>query len=49
MAVVVSQKYPGVIGIVRIERAGKPPRVSVAPEGNVRLMREALAPEVAAR
>lgn len=49
MAVVVSQKHPGVTGIVHIERAGKPPRAAVAPEEDARLERAALAPEVAAR
>lgn len=36
--------YPGVTEIVRVERAGKPPRVGVTPEENARLVREALAP-----
>ncbi len=49
VAVVVSQEYPGVTGIVRMERAGKPPGVAVAPEEDARLVRAALAPEVAAR
>jgi hypothetical protein len=41
--------YPGVTEIVRVERAGKPPRVSVTPGENAQLVREALAREVATR
>jgi phosphonopyruvate decarboxylase len=41
--------YPGVTEIVRVERAGKPPRVSATPEENTKQVREALAREAAAR
>jgi phosphonopyruvate decarboxylase len=34
--------YPGVTEIVKVERAGKPPRVAVEPEENTRLVREFL-------
>ena len=35
--------YPGVTEIVRVSRAGKPPRVALSPEENVCLVRETLA------
>ena len=41
--------YPGVTGIVRVERAGKPPRVAVTPEENAQAVRTALGREIAAR
>jgi phosphonopyruvate decarboxylase len=41
--------YPGVTEIVRVERAGKPPRVAISPEENVRLVRASLARTAAAR
>lgn len=34
--------YPGVTEVIRVERAGKPPRVAVTPEENTRRVREAL-------
>ncbi len=42
-------RYPGVTEIVRVERAGKPPRVAVSPEENAQLVRKALAVEAPAR
>ncbi len=41
--------YPGVTEIVRVGRAGKPPRVAVGPEENARAVRDALARETPAR
>jgi phosphonopyruvate decarboxylase len=35
--------YPGVTEIIKVERAGKPPRVGVGPEENAEAVREALA------
>jgi phosphonopyruvate decarboxylase len=35
--------YPGVTEIVKVERAGKPPRVDVEPPENARALREVLA------
>jgi phosphonopyruvate decarboxylase len=43
------QRYPGVTEIVRVARAGKPPRVDVTPLENTRLVRESLELEPAAR
>jgi phosphonopyruvate decarboxylase len=43
------ESYPGVTEIVRVERAGKPPRVGVSPEENAEDVRTALARETAAR
>jgi phosphonopyruvate decarboxylase len=41
--------YPGVTEIVRVDRAGKPPRVAVTPEENAEQVRAALTRETAAR
>jgi hypothetical protein len=35
--------YPGVTEIIKVERAGKPPRVDVAPPANAQLLRDLLA------
>jgi thiamine pyrophosphate-dependent acetolactate synthase large subunit-like protein len=45
------RSYPGVTQIVKVARAGKPPRVDVAPPENARALRELLAAdaEVGAR
>ena len=43
------ESYPGVTEIVRVERAGKPPRVAVGPVENADSVREALARETATR
>jgi phosphonopyruvate decarboxylase len=37
--------YPGVTEIFKVERAGKPPRVAVSPDANVRAVRNLLAGE----
>jgi phosphonopyruvate decarboxylase len=37
------ESYPGVTEIIKVERAGKPPRVGVAPPDNARALREVLA------
>jgi thiamine pyrophosphate-dependent acetolactate synthase large subunit-like protein len=43
------ESYPGVTEIVRVERAGKPPRVAVGPVENAEQVCAALAREPAAR
>lgn len=42
------ERYPGVTEIVRVERAGKPPRVAVGPQENADAVRAALSREKAA-
>jgi thiamine pyrophosphate-dependent acetolactate synthase large subunit-like protein len=39
------ESYPGVTEIIKVERAGKPPRVDVSPPENARALREALLAE----
>jgi thiamine pyrophosphate-dependent acetolactate synthase large subunit-like protein len=37
------ESYPGVTEIIKVERAGKPPRVGISPEENTRAVRQLLA------